>query len=63
MFIYNNTKNIKIYHILSKFNYDYNSKILFEDEIDPYLRSCSTNKLAKELKKLKEICYQNLFYI
>ena len=46
-----------IYTPFIKFNYKHNPRVLFEDKIDSYSRSCSTNKLAGELKELIEICY------
>ena len=36
---------------------------LYKENIDFYSRFCSINKQAKELRELREICYQNLFYI
>ena len=50
-------------YILFEFNCKFNPQVLFKKDIDSYLKSYSTNKLAKELKKLIDICYQNLFYI
>ena len=40
----------------------YHPQVLFKEDVDPCLRSCSTNKLADELKKLIKICYQNLLH-
>ncbi len=56
-FAYNNMQNSGIDYILFEFNNGYNLIMLFEDESEPHLRSCSINKLAKELRKLIEICY------
>ncbi len=56
-FAYNNTKNASIDHILFELNYEFYLQVLFKEDIDPCLRSYSTNKLAKELKKMIEICY------
>lgn len=61
-FIYNNTKHANINHILSEFYCKYNLRVLFKNEIDFHSRSYSANELAKELRELIEICYQNLFY-
>lgn len=62
-FAYNNIKNISTGHAFFKLNYQYFSNILLKDETDPYLRSCSANKLAEQRKKLIEICYLNLLYV
>ncbi len=61
-FVYNNTKNASTDYTPFKFNYKYNLRVLFEDEIDFYLRPYSVNKLAKELRKLMRIYCQNLFH-
>ena len=61
-FAYNNAKNASTGPILFKFNCNYHLKVLFKENINPRLRSCSANKLAKELKELMEVCCQNLFY-
>ena len=62
-FTYNNAKNISSGHTLFKFNYDYYSKVLFKEDVNPCSRFCSTKKLAEKLRKLINICYQNLFYV
>ena len=62
-FSFNNTKNTNIGHILFKFNCKFYLQVLFKEDIDLRLRSCSTSKLAKELKKQIEIYYQNLLHI
>lgn len=62
-FVFSNAKNANIDHILFELNCRYNLKALFEDKTDFYLRFCSTNKLAKKLKELIEICCQNLLHI
>ncbi len=62
-FVFSNTKNANIDHILFELNYGYNLKALFEDKTDLCLRFCSTNKLAKKLKELIEICCQNLLHV
>ena len=62
-FAYNNVKNVSISHILFKLNCGYYSRVLFEEDIESRSRSCSANKLTKELRKLIKICYKNLFYL
>ncbi len=61
-FTKNNAKNTNIDHISVKLNFKYYRKVLFEDAIDFYSKSCSANKLAKELKELIEIYYRNLLH-
>ncbi len=62
MLAYNNTKNASIGHILLKINYEYHLRMSFKDETNSYLKSYFANKLTNKLRKLREICYQNLFY-
>ncbi len=50
-------------YILFELNCGYYLKISYKDETDLYLKSHFTNKLAKELRELMEICYQNLLHI
>ncbi len=61
-FAYNNIKNASTSHISFELNCNYYPKMSFKFEINPRLRSCSANELAKELKKLIEICCQNLLH-
>ncbi len=60
-FVYN-AKNINTSRTLFKLNYSYYLQVLFKEDVDPYSRFRSTNKLADELKKLIEIYYQNLLH-
>ena len=62
-YAYKNPKNANPGHILFQFNCGYYSKVLFKKDVDSCLSSCFTDKLAKELKKLIEICCQNLLYV
>ncbi len=61
-FAYNNTKNASISHIPLKLNCGYLLRVSFKDNVNPHSRSYSLNELAKELRKLIEICYQNILY-
>lgn len=61
-FIYNNTKNASTGHISFELNCNYYFYVFFDNEINLYLKSCSTDKLVKELRKLILISQQNLFY-
>ena len=62
-FAYNNAKNASTGHILFKLNCGYHPKVSYKEDVDSYFRSCSINKLAKELRKLKKVYYQNLLYV
>ena len=62
-FTYNNAKNASTGHILFELNCGYHLRVLFKEDIEPRSRSHSTNDLAEKLRKLIEICYQNLFYV
>ncbi len=62
-FDYNNAKNASTGHTLFKLNCGYQPKVLFEEDVNPCLRSCSIDKLAEELKELIKVCCQNLFHI
>ena len=51
-FAYNNTKNASSGYTQFELNYDYYPRVLFKENIDSHLRFCSTDKLAKKLRKL-----------
>ncbi len=61
-FAYNNDKNASTSHTSSELNCGYHLKVSFEEDVDPRSRFRSANKLAKKLRELIEICYQNLLY-
>ena len=62
-FAYNNSKNTNTDHTPFKLNCDYHlCSISFEDKYDTCSRSFSAKKLAIKLKKLINICHQNLLY-
>ena len=61
-FAYYNAKNASIGHNLFKFNCGYYLKVLFEKNVNSYLKSHFANKLAEELKETMKVCCQNLFY-
>ncbi len=61
-FAYNNVKNASIGHTPIELNCGYHSRVSFEEDMDPDSRSCSANKLAKELRELMEVCCQNLLH-
>ncbi len=58
-FAYNNAKTASIGNTLFELNCDYHSRVSFEEDANARSRACSTNKLAKELRKLMEVCCQN----
>ncbi len=62
-FAYSNAKDASIGYILCKLNYIYHLSVFFKDETDLHLKSYSVTKLANKLKKLIEICCQNLFLV
>lgn len=61
-FAYNNAKNANTRYTSFKPNCDYHPCISFEDKVDFHLKSCSVDKLAKELRVLRLICQQNLLH-
>ena len=61
-FIYNNAKNVNTGHTPFELNYSFHLRVFFEDNVKPRSRSCSTNKLVKELRELMDICQQNLLH-
>ncbi len=61
-FAYNNAKNISTGHTPFELNCGYHLRVSFEEDVDPSLRSRSTNKLVEELRELMEVCYQNLLH-
>ena len=61
-FAYNNAKNASIGHIPFELNCGFHPRVSFEDNVNPRSRFCSANKLAKELRKLIDICQQNLLH-
>ena len=61
-FAYNNAKDTSTRHTLFKLNCGFYPQVFFKDDVDPCSKSRSSNKLAKKLKELIDICQQNLFY-
>ena len=61
-FAYNNAKNVSTGHMPFEFNYGFYPQVSFKDNVNLCFRSCFANKLAKELRKLIDICQQNLFH-
>ncbi len=62
-FAYNNAKNASIGHTPFELNCGYHPKVSFEEDVDSRSRSRSASELAKELRKLMEVCCQNLLHI
>ena len=61
-FAYNNAKNTSTKYTSFELNCGYHPQVFFENNVNLYSRSCSTNKLAKELKELIDIYQQNLLH-
>ena len=61
-FTNNNAKNASTSHSLFELNCGYHPRDLFENDINPCLKFRFTNKLAKKLKKLIDVYFQNLFH-
>ena len=61
-FAYNNVKNASTSHTPFELNCSFHPRVFFKDDVDSCSRSCSANKLAKELKKLIDIYQQNLLH-
>ena len=61
-FANNNGKNASTSYTLFKVNCGYYSRVSFEEDVDFCLKSCSADKLARELKELIEVCFQNLHH-
>ena len=61
-FAHNNAKNASTGYIPFKLNYGYHPRVSFKEDVDPRSKSCFSNKLAEEVKKLMEVCCQNLLH-
>ena len=61
-FAYNNTKNASTGHMPFELNCDYHSQVFFKDNVVLHSKSCLANELAKNLRKLMDICQQNLLH-
>ncbi len=61
-FAYNNAKNASTSHTPFELNCGYHSRVFFEEDVEPRSRSYSANELAKELRELMEVYYQNLLH-
>ena len=61
-FAYNNVKNASTGHTPFKLNCGFYLQVSFKDDIDLCFRSRFANKLVKDLRKLMDICQQNLLH-
>lgn len=61
-FVYNNTKNMTISHLLFKLNNIYNSQISFKDKSDLFLKFQLFNKYVKKIRELMMSFWKNLYY-
>ena len=55
-FAYNNTKNASTGHTSFKLNCGYYPRMSYEEEVDPYSKSKSADKLSVELRELMFVC-------
>ena len=60
--VYNNAKNASTSHTPFKLNSGFHLQVFFENNVNPRSKSCFANELAKKLRKLIDICHQNLLY-
>ncbi len=61
-FAYNNAKNASTGHTYFELNCGYHPRVSFEEDVNPRSRSRSANELVEELRKLMEVCCQNLLH-
>ncbi len=61
-FAYNKAKITSTGHTPFKLNNDYHLRVSFKEDVDPHSTYRFANKLAEELRKLIEVCCQNLFH-
>ncbi len=61
-FAHNNAKNASTGHISFELNCVYHPRVSFKEDVNPHSRSRSANELAEELRKLMEVCCQNLLH-
>ncbi len=61
-FAYNNAKNVSLDHTPFELNCGYFPRVSFKEDVDPRSRSRSAYELTEELRKLMEVCCQNLLH-
>ena len=61
-FAYNNAKNLSTSHRPFKLNCSYHSRMLYKEEVNPYPKSKSEDKLLAELRELMFIYQENLHH-
>ena len=61
-FAYNNIKNASTGHTPFEVNCDYQSRMLYEEKVDPCFKLKSADKLSAELRELIVDCRKNLHY-
>ncbi len=62
-FTYNNAKSVSTGHTPFELNCGYNPRVPFKEDVDSRLRSYFVDKLAEELRKLMEVCCQNILHV
>ena len=61
-FAYNNAKNASTGHIPFELNCGYHFRVSYKEDINPYSKSKSANKLLAELQELITVCRKNLYH-
>ena len=61
-FVYINSKNASIGHMLFKLNCDYHPQMSYKEKVDSRSQSKSMDELTKELRELMIVCCENLYY-
>ena len=61
-FAYNNSKNASTDYTFFELNCGYHPRVSFKNKCDVRFRSFSAKKLAVELRKLINVCHQNLLH-
>ena len=61
-FAYKNAKNASFGHTLFKLNCGYHFWMSYKEDVDPYSKSKSANKLSAELRELMIVCEKNFHH-
>ncbi len=62
-FAYNNAKNASTSHTPFELNYRFHLRSFYEEDVDPYSRSETSDKLATELKDIMSVCRKNFQHV
>ena len=61
-FAYNNTKNASTGHTPFELNCEYHSQLSYKENINPYSKSKSADKLSVKLQELMTVCQEKILY-